>query len=135
MSLAVAHSTPAFGGQFMGLMDFLRDDVSAAPILSPKRFSQALHMDLQTLAGQAHVHRNTINRAPESESVQRFLREAVRVLRAATDINKDVASAIFWYRNEPLPIFAYKTAEQLVVDGRSEDVLRYVASLEAGAAG
>jgi hypothetical protein len=69
--------------------------VSAAPILSPKRFSQAMHIDLQTLAGQAHVHRNTINRAPESESVQRFLREAVRVLRAATDINKDVALAIF----------------------------------------
>lgn len=121
--------------QFGGLMQFLREDVSAAPILSPKRFSQALHIDLQTLAGQAHVHRNTISRAPESESVQRFLREAVRVLRAAMDINKDVPSAIFWYRNEPLPPFAYKTAEQLVVDGRSDDVLRYVASLEAGAAG
>ena len=135
MSLAVQQNSPAFGGQFMGLMDFLRDEANAAPILSPKRFSQAMHIDLQTLAGQAHVHRNTINRAPESESVQRFLREAVRVLRAATDVNKDLALAIFWYRNEPLPTFAYKTAEQLVVDGRSEDVLRYVASLEAGAAG
>lgn len=135
MNLAFAHNSPVFGGQFMGLMDFLRDGVNAAPILSPKRFSQAMHIDLQTLAGQAHVHRNTINRAPESESVQRFLREAVRVLRAATDINKDVGLAIFWYRNEPLPIFGYKTAEQLVVDGRSDDVLRYVASLEAGAAG
>jgi len=121
--------------QFGGLLAFLRENVSAAPILSPKRFSEAMHIDLQTLAGQAHVHRNTINRAPESESVQRFLREAVRVLCAATDINKDVPSAIFWYRNEPLQLFAYKTAEQLVVDGRSEDVLRYIASLEAGAAG
>ncbi len=136
MNMAMAYNsaiTPS--AQFGGLLAFLRENVSTAPILSPKRFSEAMHIDLQTLAGQAHVHRNTINRAPESESVQRFLREAVRVLRAATDINKDVPSAIFWYRNEPLPPFAYKTAEQLVVDGRSEDVLRYVASLEAGATG
>ena len=43
--------------------------------------------------------------------------------------------AIFWYRNVPLPPFGYKTAEQLVSEGRTEDVLRYVESLEAGAAG
>jgi hypothetical protein len=135
MSLTASQNMPAFGGQFMGFMDFLRDEAASTPILSPKRFSQILNIDLPTLAGQAHVHRNTINRAPESESVQRFLREVVRVLRAATDINKDVALAIFWYRNEPLPSFAYKTAEQLVVEGRSEDVLRYVTSLEAAAAG
>jgi hypothetical protein len=42
---------------------------------------------------------------------------------------------MFWYRNEPLPVFGYKTAEQLVSDGRAEDVIRYVVSLEAGAAG
>lgn len=136
MNMATASSSPMTrDAQFGGLLAFLREDASVAPILSPKRFSEALHIDLQTLAGQAHVHRNTINRAPQSESVQRFLREAVRVLRAATDINNDVASAIFWYRNEPLPPFAYKTAEQLVVEGRTEDLLRYVASLGAGAAG
>jgi len=42
---------------------------------------------------------------------------------------------MFWYRNEPLPVFGYKTAEQLVSDGRADDVIRYVVSLEAGAAG
>ena len=62
-------------------------------------------------------------------------REALRVMRAAHDLSGDVTRAIFWYRNEPLPPFGYKTAEQLVSEGRTEDVLRYVASLEAGAAG
>ena len=61
--------------------------------------------------------------------------EAIRVIRAATDLNGDVSHAIFWYRNEPLPAFGYKTAESLVIEGRPEDLLRYVASLEAGAAG
>ena len=61
--------------------------------------------------------------------------EGLRVLRAADDLTGDVGRAIFWYRNEPLPPFNYKTAEQLVSEGRAEDVLRYVESLEAGAAG
>jgi hypothetical protein len=68
-------------------------------------------------------------------SVQKFLREALRVMRAAHDLSGDVFRSIFCYRNEPLPPFGYKTAEQLVVEGRTEDVLRYVRSLEAGAAG
>ena len=92
-------------------------------------------MDIQTLATQAHVHRNTISRAPTSDSVQRYLREALRVIRAATDLSGDVNRALFWYRNEPLQPFGYKSAEQLVSDGRTEDLLRYIESLEAGAAG
>lgn len=66
---------------FDGLMEFLRDQEIGAAVLSPKRFSEALSIDLQTLAAQAHVHRNTISRAPSSASVQSFLREALRVNR------------------------------------------------------
>ena len=86
-------------------------------------------------ANQAGVHRNTLSRAPHSLSVQRFLREAVRVIRAATDLGGDVNKALFWYRNEPLRPFGYKTPECLVAEGRSEDLLRYVISLEAGSTG
>lgn len=126
---------PAFNKNFEGLLDFLRDQEVGVATLSPRRFSEVFSMDIQTLATQAHVHRNTISRAPGSESVQRFLREALRVLRAATDLSGDVNRALFWYRNEPLQPFGYKTAEQLVSDGRTEDLLRYIESLEAGAAG
>lgn len=94
-----------------------------------------MHIDLQTLAEQAHVHRNTISRAPASHGVQDFLREALRVIKAATDLNGNLGRALFWYRNEPLSAFEYKTAERLVSEGRTEDVLRYIASIEAGAAG
>ena len=113
----------------------LQDPDRPGPTVSPKRFGQALRVDLQTLAEQAGVHRNTLSRAPDSPSVQRFLREAVRVIRAATDLGGDVNKALFWYRNEPLQPFGYKTPECLVAEGRSEDLLRYVTSLEAGPAG
>lgn len=130
-----AHAVPTFSKNFEGFLEFLREEGAGASTLSPNRFSEVLSIDLQTLAAQAHVHRNTLSRAPASESVQRFLREALRVLRAATDLSGDVDRAIFWYRNEPLPTFGYKTAEHLVTDGRTEDLLRYIESLEAGAAG
>lgn len=135
MNLEPVLDRPNAGGSFDQFMASLRDPDSPAPIVSARRFGEALHIDLQTLAQQAHVHRNTLSRQPGSESVQRFLRDALRVIRAATDISGDVSRALFWYRNEPLPVFDYKTAEQLVSDGRTDDLLRYISSLEAGAAG
>ncbi|WP_084754053.1 MULTISPECIES: DUF2384 domain-containing protein [Paraburkholderia] len=80
---------PNAGGSFDQFMASLRDPDSPAPIVSARRFGEALHIDLQTLAQQAHVHRNTLSRQPASESVQRFLRDALRVIRAATDISGD----------------------------------------------
>ena len=126
---------PVLGGTFQHFVEFLREADTPAPVLSPKRFSQALHIDLQTLAEQAHVHRNTISRAPGSRGVQDFLRQALRVIKAATDLNGDLNKALFWYRNEPLSAFGFKTAETLVSAGRTEAVLKYVMSIEAGASG
>jgi hypothetical protein len=134
MNSAVAEAALP-GDTFQHFIEFLRESGEPGPVLSPRRFSQAMHIDLQTLAEQAHVHRNTIARAPGSRGVQDFLRQAVRVIKAATDLNGNLHRALFWYRNEPLSAFGYRTPEQLVSEGRTDDLLRYVASLEAGAAG
>ena len=135
MSDAAVRDAPAPRGTYQHFVDFLKDPDTVAPLLSPKRFSQAMHIDLQTLAEQAHVHRNTITRAPGSRGVQDFLREALRVIKAATDLNGNLDNALFWYRNEPLSVCDYRTAERLVSEGRTDDLLRYLASIEAGAAG
>ena len=127
--------SPVLGGTYQHFVEFLREPDTPATVLSPKRFSQAMHIDLQMLAEQAHVHRNTISRAPGSRGVQDFLRQALRVIKAATDLNGNLNDALFWYRNEPLAVFGYQTAERMVSDGRTDDLLRYVSSLEAGAAG
>jgi hypothetical protein len=135
MAEAEVTESPVLGGTYQHFVEFLKDPDESAPVLSPKRFSQAMHIDLQTLAEQAHVHRNTISRAPNSRGVQSFLREALRVIKAATDLNGDLNKALFWYRNEPLSVFGYKTPERLVSEGRTDDLLPYMASLGAGAAG
>ena len=131
MNSTVVVEDIAQGESFEQFMSSLRDPAFAAPIVSARRFSEALHIDMQTLARQAGVHRNTLSRTPSSESVQRFLREALRVIRAATDIHGCVKQALFWYRNEPLSEFEYKTAEQLVSSGRTEDVLKHIVAQEA----
>jgi hypothetical protein len=59
--------------------------------------------------------------------------DAVRVLLAATDLSGEANTASSWFRNEPLSAFRSKTAEQLVREGRTEDVLAYLQSLQAGA--
>ncbi|KKL30919.1 hypothetical protein WR30_29540 [Burkholderia contaminans FFH2055] len=125
-------SAPTPPSSFDQFMLAVRDPDSDAPVISARRFAQALHIDLQTLAQQAHVHRNTVSRLPESESVQAFLRQALRVICAATDVSGDVRNALFWYRNEPLAIFDYKTAEQLISEQRTDDLLRYITSLGGG---
>ncbi len=116
-------------------LESLRDPDLPGPAVSPKRFVEALQIDLQVLAEQAGVHRNTLTRAPSSRAVQDFLRDSIRVIRAATDLSGDIDAALFWYRNEPLSTFAYQTPEQLVAAKRTEDLLRYIVSLGAGAAG
>ncbi len=135
MADATVLELPVAGRTYLQFLEFLKEPGTPDLELSPKRFSQVMHIDLQTLAEQAHVHRNTISRAPSSRGIQDFLREALRVIKAATDLNGDLNQALFWYRIEPLSGFGYKTAERLVSEGRTDDLLRYVTSLEAGATG
>lgn len=103
--------------------------------ISPELYAKKLALDKQRLAELAHVHRNTVGRMPKSPQLQKYLRESIRVLAAATDLVGSASKATFWYRNQPLSDFNYKTAEVLVSEGRAEDVLRYIDMLAAGSAG
>jgi hypothetical protein len=61
--------------------------------------------------------------------------EALRAIQAVVDISGDLPRALFWYRNQPLQPFADKTAEQLVSEGRTDDLIRYIESISAGFVG
>jgi len=47
----------------------------------------------------------------------------------------DLQATIFWYRNESLAPFVYKTAESLVAEGRAADVVDLMTAYEAGFTG
>ena len=117
MSTNTARFRALIGG-FEGFLDSLRDR-KECPAPDAGR------------AGQCPP--SYIGLAPPPEGAQCSIRQALRELRAATDLSCDLAGTISWYRNEPLLPFHYETAEQLVSEGRTEDVLRYVEFLETGA--
>ncbi|MGQ0700577.1 MAG: DUF2384 domain-containing protein [Panacagrimonas sp.] len=119
---------------FDGLLDQLKDDTRPANI-SPAKFARALDYPLQEVAELAHVHRNTVRNNPYSPDLQRYMRDALRVLQAATDLRGNVGEALFWFRNHPIRDFDRKTADRLVADGKADAVLGYLESVEAGATG
>lgn len=124
---------PVFDRNFDELMNFLNSELS--PSISPKRFGLVFRIDMQTLAAQAHVHRNTVRLAPDTETVQSYLRESVRVMRAAADTSGSIEKAIYWFKNNPLPTFDYKTPQHLVSEKRTDALIKYIQSLQAGFTG
>jgi hypothetical protein len=122
--------------QAVGFQEFLLELQEGDGLyISPELYADKLALDKQRLAELAHVHRNTVRRMPKSPQLQKYLRESIRVLAAASDLVGSAAKAAFWYRNQPLSDFGYKTAEVLVSEGRADDVLRYIDMLSAGSTG
>jgi hypothetical protein len=116
-----------------GFMEAVRMD--KAPLISPLRFAEVLAMEQKELASFAGVHRNTLSRSPGSAPLQAYLRDSVRAIAAATDLSGDAAKAAYWYRNQPLAPFDYKTPSQVVSDGKTDALIHYIELLDAGAAG
>jgi hypothetical protein len=61
--------------------------------------------------------------------------EWVRVARikvASAQVDSAVQQAFAWYRSQPLPSFGDLTAEDLVKEGRAEDVKAYLNRIGAG---
>lgn len=133
MAVPAGDAVPVFDKNFDDFMNFLNSD--ASPSISPKRFGLVFKVDMQTLAAQARVHRNTVRLAPHTETIQSHLRESVRVMRAAADISGSIEKAIYWFKNHPLPTFDYKTPQDLVSEKRTEALIKYIQSLQAGYTG
>ena len=118
---------------FASFLEQVREPGS--PLISPAKFADKLEYEQQALAELARVHRNTVRRMPKSPQLQRYLHDAIRVIHAATDLRGDANVALFWFRSYPIPEFDYQTADKVVSQGRADDVIRYIDSLDAGAAG
>ena len=133
MSVPAGEAIPVFDSNFDRFMNFLNAEASTS--ISPKNFGLVFRVDMQTLAARAHVHRNTVRLAPDSETIQSHLRESVRVIRAAADISGSIEKSIYWFKNHPLPTFDYKTPQDLVSEKRTEVLIKYIQSLQAGYTG
>ncbi len=117
---------------------FIEDlqEVGLAPMLSPTRYMSLLGIDAKTLARNARVTVSAVTRTPGDANIQRYLRNNLRVIKAAYDLSGgDLAKSVHWFRTEPLPMFGHRTPEQMVCAGETDDVVRLIDSFYAGAAG
>lgn len=131
MPTAIA-STPSV--DFARFLSTLREDGSRTA-LSPRRLASVLDVPVQKLAGLARVHRNTLSMAPTSPKVQEAMGDVVRALSAAHTLTGDLDTALFWFRNHPIPEFDHFTPMQLVEQGKVQTIIDYVDSLSGGPAG
>lgn len=97
--------------------------------------ARSLDMQHQELADLAKVHRNTLRTHPESPKLQSALRDLMRLLSAAQELQPDLQRAVFLIKNEPIPAFSHKTLMQLVEVGRTDDAIGYLESVSAGFVG
>lgn len=108
----------------------LRDADSAH--LSARRTADALGITLTELAGLIGVARNTLTARSGARKVDAGLSPLVRILSMAAEMAGGQGRAAIWFKHQPIPGWAGKTAYDLVRDGEADRVLAYLESVRAG---
>lgn len=108
----------------------LRDSDSAH--LSARRTADALGITLTELAGLIGVARNTLTARSGARKVDAALSPLVRILSMAAEMAGGQGRAAIWFKHQPIPGWAGKTAYDLVRDGEADRVLAYLESVRAG---
>jgi hypothetical protein len=108
----------------------LRDADSAH--LSARRTADALGITLTELAGLIGVARNTLTARSGARKVDAALSPLVRILSMAAEMAGGQGRAAIWFKHQPIPGWAGKTAYDLVRDGEADRVLAYLESVRAG---
>lgn len=109
-----------------------RYQAPGAPFLSARRVSEVLGVSLTELAALAGVARNTLTAASGARKVDAALSPIVRILSLAAEMAGDEGRAAVWFKHQPIPGFAGKTAYDLARDGRTDAVIDYLDGVCAG---
>lgn len=104
-------------------------------IISAPSLAKKLGLQLQELAAIAGVHRNTVRLHPKSQKLQLTLRDVLRLVSVASELQADPDRLMFMLKNEPIPTFRHKTLLQLVGEGRVDDAIGYLESISSGYTG
>jgi hypothetical protein len=103
-----------------------------SPFLSPRRVAEQLGINLGELAKLAGVARNTLATPTGARKADAALSPVVRILAMASEMAGDQQRAAIWFKHQPIPGWAGKTAYDLVLDGKADKVLAYLEAVRAG---
>lgn len=102
------------------------------PFLSPRRVADLLGVTLTELAALIGVARNTLAARGGARKVDAALSPVVRVLAMAAEMAGSQERAAIWFKHQPLPGWAGKTAYDLVREGKADKVLAYLEAVRSG---
>ena len=102
------------------------------PFLSARRVAELLGVNLTELAGLIGVARNTLAARTGARKVDAALSPIVRILAMAGEMAGDEQRAAIWFKHQPIPGWAGKTAYDLVREGKADKVLAYLEAVRSG---
>jgi uncharacterized protein (DUF2384 family) len=114
-------------------------DISAArfreddqPFLSARRVAELLGVTLTELAALAGIARNTLTAKSGARKTDQALSPVVRILAMAAEMAGDDQRAAVWFKHQPIPGWAGRTAYDLVRAGKADKVLAYLEAVRSG---
>ncbi|ODT22289.1 MAG: transcriptional regulator [Kaistia sp. SCN 65-12] len=103
-----------------------------SPFLSARRVSEQLGVTQSELARLVGVARNTLAARSGARKVDQALSPVVRILAMASEMAGDENRAVIWFKHQPIPGWAGKTAYDLVGEGKADKVLAYLEAVRSG---
>ncbi|OBZ92081.1 transcriptional regulator [Pararhizobium polonicum] len=103
-----------------------------SPFLSAQRVWEQLGVTQSELARLIGVARNTLTAKSSARKVDSALSQVVRILAMASEMAGDENRATIWFKHQPIPGWAGKTAYDLVSEGKSDKVLAYLEAVRSG---
>ncbi|WP_117193387.1 antitoxin Xre/MbcA/ParS toxin-binding domain-containing protein [Rhizobium terrae] len=103
-----------------------------SPFLSARRVAELLGVTQAELAKLIGIARNTLTAKSGARKVDMALSPVVRILAMASEMAGDENRAAIWFKHQPIPGWAGKTAYDLVGEGKADKVLAYLEAVRSG---
>jgi uncharacterized protein (DUF2384 family) len=100
-------------------------------LIDPRTLAQTLALSLIDFARLIGVSRNSLADAG-SPKVQKAMAPLIKILSVATDMSGATTQAVHWFKFVPLPSLGFKTAMELVAEGKSDWVMGHFENLRNG---
>ena len=118
----------------MATVDFLAEVMTRDGAVAADRLTARLRVTKIELARAFGLSGDAVSKSArlKTPATQRRLRDGVEIINRVLPWAGSVPQAFAWYRSQPLPSFGDRTAEDLVKEGRADEVKAYLSRVAVG---
>lgn len=118
----------------MAAVDFLSEVMTPEGMIAADRLTHCFRVTKVELAGAFGLSSDAVSKSArvKTPATQRRLRDCVEIINRVLPWTRTLPQAYAWYRSQPIPSFGDRTAEDLVKEGRAEEVKAYLSRIAVG---